>query len=312
MTGKGVLVYGEALVDIVPGSAGRKREAVLGGSGFNTALALARCGAPVAFNVSLSQDTLGQYFLRRLTEEGIDRRFVEVCDAPTPSATVTSIDAEGAATYRFSLNGTAFDIAPPMPTDLDGFAHLHVTSFGATIGASGEAALALMRRAREAGLSVSYDLNIRPAVLPALAEARRAIEERAILCDLLKCSNDDARAVHGAEFGYAFARWFAQEADCCWSPMARKAATSCPSAASRCRSLPSRRRSSTRLAPATVSWAPSSLRSGGMAVSVRCCATCRTNSAPPLLASPPWWRPKPAPSEVATRRGSTRLQPTTD
>ncbi|CAN7659329.1 PfkB family carbohydrate kinase [Bosea sp. LjRoot237] len=210
MTGRGVLVYGEALVDIVPGSAGRKREAVLGGSGFNTALALARCGAPVAFNVSLSQDTLGQTFLRRLTEEGIDRRFVEVCDAPTPSATVTSIDAEGAATYHFSLNGTAFDIAPAMPTDLDGFAHLHVTSFGATIGASGEAALALMRRAREAGLSVSYDLNIRPAVLPALAEAHRAIEERAILCDLLKCSNDDARAVHGAEFGYAFARWFAQ------------------------------------------------------------------------------------------------------
>ncbi|CAN7683482.1 PfkB family carbohydrate kinase [Bosea sp. LjRoot90] len=210
MTGKGVLVYGEALVDIVPGSAGHKREAVLGGSGFNTALALARCGAPVTFNVNLSRDTLGQLFLRRLTEEGIDRRFVGVCDAPTPSATVTSIDAEGAATYRFSLHGTAFDAAPPVPADLNGFAHLHVTSFGATIGASGAAALALMRRAREAGLSVSYDLNIRPAVLPALAKARRAIEERAVLCDLLKCSSDDARAVHGPEFGYTFARWFAQ------------------------------------------------------------------------------------------------------
>ncbi|MGE7468953.1 PfkB family carbohydrate kinase [Bosea sp. NPDC003192] len=208
MTGKGVLVYGEALVDIVPGAAGHEREAVLGGSGFNTALALARCGAPVAYNVSLSRDTLGQSFLQRLAEEGIDQRFVGVCYAPTPSATA-SLDADGVATYRFSLNGTAFDTAPPAPADLDDFAHLHVTSFGATLGASGEAALVLMRRAREAGLSVSYDFNIRPAVLPALPEARRAVEERAALCDLLKCSADDAQVLHGAEFGYAFARWLA-------------------------------------------------------------------------------------------------------
>ena len=209
MTGRGVLVYGEALVDLVPGDTGRGRKAILGGSGFNTALALARCGAPVAYNVSLSQDTLGRLFLRRLTEEGIDRRFVGVCDAPTPSATVTSIDVEGAATYRFALNGTAFDIAPPIPANLDDFTHLHVTSFGATLGPSGEAALALMRRAREAGLSVSYDINVRPAVLPALPEARRAVEERAALCDLLKCSTDDAQTLHGAEFGYPLARWLA-------------------------------------------------------------------------------------------------------
>jgi fructokinase len=209
VTSKGVLVYGEALVDLVPGGAGHDREAVLGGSGFNTALALARCGAPVAYNVSLSRDTFGQLFLQSLTEEGIDRRFIGICDVPTPSATVTSLDADGAATYRFSLDGTALDTAPPAPEDLDEFAHLHVTSFGATVGPSGETALALMRRAREAGLSVSYDLNVRPAVLPALAEARRAIEERAALCDLLKCSTDDARTLHGAEFGYPLARWLA-------------------------------------------------------------------------------------------------------
>jgi fructokinase len=209
VTGKGVLVYGEALVDIVPGTAGREREAVLGGSGFNTALALARCGAPVAYNVSLSRDTLGQLFLQRLTEEGIDRRFVGICEAPTPSATVTSLDTDGAATYRFSLDGTAFDVAPPAPADLGDFAHLHVTSFGAMIGRSGQAALVLMQRAREAGLSVSYDLNIRPAVLPALEDVRHAIEERAALCDLLKCSTDDAQTLHGSEFGCPLARWLA-------------------------------------------------------------------------------------------------------
>lgn len=207
MTGKGVLVYGEALVDFVPGSAGRS-EAVLGGSGFNTALALARCGAPVTYNVSLSQDGFGELFLQRLAEESIDQRLVGVCDAPTPSATVTSIGSDGAATYRFSLNGTAFDTAPPAPENLDDFAHLHVTSFGATVGPSGEAALTLMQRAREAGLSVSYDFNVRPAVLPALPEARRAIERRAALCDLVKLSSDDAVAIFDIGYGKVFERWF--------------------------------------------------------------------------------------------------------
>lgn len=210
MSAGGVLVYGEALVDLVPATEGRRAEAVLGGSGFNTALTLARCGAKTAYNASFSRDTMGRLFISRMADEGIDQRFVGVCDVPTPSATVESIDADGAARYRFRLGGTAFDVAPPEPEDLSGFAHLHVTSFGATLGASGRAALALMRRAREAGLSVSYDLNIRPAVLPPPDEGRLAIEERVPLCDLVKLSFEDAGWAFGPGYGEVFERWFAK------------------------------------------------------------------------------------------------------
>ncbi|WP_439495081.1 PfkB family carbohydrate kinase [Bosea sp. (in: a-proteobacteria)] len=208
MSGKGVLVYGEALVDIVPATEGRRAEAVLGGSGYNTALTLARCGAKVAYNASLSRDTMGKRFRVRMAEEGIDQRFVSDCDAQTPSATVESIDHDGAASYRFRLSGTAFDVAPPEPADLSDFAHLHVTSFGATLGVSGQAALALMRRAREVGLSVSYDLNIRLPVLPPPDQARSAIEERVPFCDLVKLSYDDAVAVDTGS-GQDYERWFA-------------------------------------------------------------------------------------------------------
>ncbi len=208
MSGKGVLVFGEALVDLVPESEGRRAEAVLGGSGYNTALTLARCGAKVAYNASLSsRDTMGRLFLSRLADEGIDQRFIGACDAPTPSATVESFDADGAARYRFRLSGTAFDVAPPEP-DLSDFAHLHVTSFGATLGASGRAALALMRRARAAGLSVSYDFNIRLPVLPPPDQARSAIEERVPFCDLVKLSYEDAVAVDTGS-GQDYQRWFA-------------------------------------------------------------------------------------------------------
>lgn len=205
-----ILVFGEALVDLVPGIADGPPEEILGGSGFNTALALARCGGRVALNASLSRDDRGRRFRARMAEEGIDGSLIGDCDAPTPTAAVEALDADGQASYRFTLSGTALDMAPPAPADLSGFTHLHVTSFGATIGASGEAAPALMARAREAGLSISYDLNIRPAVLPVMAETRRLVDERVALCDLVKLSLDDAMALFDGGWSGVYGRWFAQ------------------------------------------------------------------------------------------------------
>lgn len=190
MTRAAILVFGEALVDLVPVEGGQPEE-ILGGSGFNTALALARCGARVAYNASLSRDARGRLLRARIDEEGIDPSLIGDCDGATPTAAIDAVDAEGQASYRFTLAGTAFDVAPPSPEDLSGFAHLHVTSFGALIGPSGGAALALMQRARGAGLSISYDLNIRPGVLPGVAETRRLVEERVALCDLVKASAED-------------------------------------------------------------------------------------------------------------------------
>lgn len=211
MAGGGVLVYGEALADLVPENTSLSRyEALLGGSGFNTALTLARCGAPVSYCATLSRDALGQRFRARLEEEGVDLRFAAESEAPTPLAMVAPLGADGAARYHFHLAGTALDEPPPLPASLDGIAHLHVTSFGATVGASGERALALMRLARAAGLGISYDLNVRLPALPELEATRRLIDERVALCDLVKLSSDDG--VDAFDIGYdeVFARWHEQ------------------------------------------------------------------------------------------------------
>lgn len=209
MSGQGVLVYGEALADLVPEDDRLNRyQALLGGSGFNTALTLARCGAPVSYCTTLSRDALGRRFRARLEEEGIDLGLAAGSEAPTPLAVVAPLGADGAARYHFHLAGTALDAPPALPASLDGFAHLHLTSFGATVGPSGERALLLMRAARAAGLSISYDLNIRPPALPAPDEARKLIAERVALCDLVKLSAEDAESAFGAGYESAFERWF--------------------------------------------------------------------------------------------------------
>lgn len=208
MSGQSVLVYGEALADLVPEDAGASRyQALLGGSGFNTALTLARCGAPVSFCAALSRDTLGRRFRARLEQEGIDLGCAAEREAPTPLAIVAPLGGDGVASYHFHLAGTALDAPPALPAEFAGFAHLHLTSFGATVGRSGERALALMRAARTAGLSISYDLNIRPPALPELAETRRLLDERIALCDLVKLSTEDAAWIFGAGYEAGFADW---------------------------------------------------------------------------------------------------------
>ncbi len=209
MNPRAVLVFGEALADLVPEDGrGERYQCVLGGSGFNTALALARCGTSVAYCATLSRDVTGRRFQARLVAEAIDRRFIAESDAPTPLAVVAPLGADGGARYHFHLAGTALAEPPPLPRSLTGFGHLHVTSFGATVGPSGDAALTLLRHARSAGLSTSYDVNIRTPALPDREAALAAIEQRMALSDLIRLSTDDADWLYPGGYVAPLRRWF--------------------------------------------------------------------------------------------------------
>ena len=85
MSGADILVVGEAIGDFIPLDAeGRHYEAVLGGSGFNAALALARFGAKPAYAGPLSTDALGRRFRAALLAEGIGTALIH--DSPLPTA----------------------------------------------------------------------------------------------------------------------------------------------------------------------------------------------------------------------------------
>ncbi len=188
-----ILVVGEAIGDFIPRDAeGRRYEAVLGGSGFNAALALARFGARPAYASALSTDALGRRFRAALVAEGIDAALIRDSARPTAVAIIAPLGPDGVPAYGLYLEGTAHaepngtpDRCPP------GTRHVHAASFGATIGPSGEASLALMADARAAGASISYDVNIRPSVLPDREMTLALVERRIALCDIVKVSLED-------------------------------------------------------------------------------------------------------------------------
>ena len=201
MSAADILVVGEAIGDFIPRDAeGRHYEAVLGGSGFNAALALARFGARPAYAGALSTDALGRRFRAALEQEGIGTALIHDSASPSAIAIVSPLGPGGVPEFALHLEHTAHaDPDGTMRRMPPGARHLHAASFGATIGASVEAVAALAASARAEGATVSYDVNIRPTVLPERERALSLVEARIAQADIVKASLEDLAWLFPAE-----------------------------------------------------------------------------------------------------------------
>jgi fructokinase len=187
-----ILVMGEAILDFIARDADMAAfESALGGSSFNSALALGRLGIASGFAGALSRDVHGQRFERALSAAGVNLDFCVRSQAPMPLALATPDSATGAPRFSLYLDGTADREPYALPLSWPvGIHHLHASSFRCTLGAQGEAALAFMRLAR-GHASVSFDPNIRPAVVPPRETTVRLIEDRVAASTFVKASEED-------------------------------------------------------------------------------------------------------------------------
>lgn len=183
MTGT-VLTIGEALVDIVTDAAGRTTE-VVGGSPANVALGLARQGVPVQLLTALGRDAYG----KRINEH-LDASGVVIADAswslPATSTARAQILSDGSAAY-------SFDVAWTLPTMVSsGAADLvHVGSIAAFLE-PGATTLEEFLGQLDARILVTFDPNIRPALLGDPVTTAARFERLAALADVVKLSDEDA------------------------------------------------------------------------------------------------------------------------
>ena len=100
-----IVVAGEALVDLVAQPDGALRPHP-GGGPFNVARTIGRLEQPVAFVGRISRDAFGEQHVAMLAADGVAVDLVERTDDPSTLA-IAEVDAGGAATYRFYVDGTA-------------------------------------------------------------------------------------------------------------------------------------------------------------------------------------------------------------
>ncbi|MFJ1867260.1 carbohydrate kinase [Streptomyces sp. NPDC088097] len=192
-----IVVGGEALIDLVPLE--RPAGALLprpGGGPYNTALALGRLGAEVAFCSRVSTDGFGDALLAGLRAAGVDLSLVRRGPEPT-SLAVPSLAPDGSAAYGFYVEGTAdrlFTLPPALPPGARALA-LGTCSLVLEPGAS--AYEALLRRESRRGLTTLVDPNVRPALIADPAAYRRRFLERLPYVSVLKLSQEDADWIGG-------------------------------------------------------------------------------------------------------------------
>jgi fructokinase len=180
-----VLCLGEALVDLLPersgglGACGRF-EPCAGGAPANVATGLARLGLRVAFRGVVGDDPFGRFLAARLAAEGIECAFRHTRERPTGMWFV-ALDARGERSF-FSPNArfSADKLFAPADVDRSLLARARWLHAGtsAHVLPEGRAALrAAVAAARELGVLVSFDPNVRLHLWDDLAPLRRLCED---------------------------------------------------------------------------------------------------------------------------------------
>ena len=183
----GVLVVGEALIDIVQRPDGSTVEHA-GGSAANVAVALARLGRPVQLLTAYADDERGAVLARHLNQSAVGI----AGDPYSLQRTATSrasLAPDGGAGYIFDIEwrlGALPDVSP---------AAVHACSIGAVLEPGADDVRRLLEKLRPHA-TVSYDVNARPAVTGTGPDVVRAVEDVVALADLVKASDEDLQTLY--------------------------------------------------------------------------------------------------------------------
>jgi len=199
------IVVGEALIDLVGQRGGSTFVAHAGGSPANVALGLARLGDPVTLITRLGDDAFGRMIKQHLEEDGV---VVDPGDDPrfATSLAIATL-AAGVASYDFRIG---WDVGRLDPLPIESRC-LHTGSLATVLPPGSGAVIDLMRREHQRRrVTISYDPNVRPALMGDAQWARAGVEELVALSDVVKVSDEDLAWLYPGESDEEVARrWLA-------------------------------------------------------------------------------------------------------
>jgi 2-dehydro-3-deoxygluconokinase len=183
----------------------------IAGAELNVAIGLARLGCRVAYVTRLGNDSFGRSVSAALAREGIDTRWAGTDPAHPTGFMLKSKSVDGSdPTTEYFRRGSAASrmVAADVPADACRTArHLHLSGvFAAVSPMTREFVFAFAAAARAAGLTISFDPNLRPSLWPSRAEMIDCLNRLAALADwvlpgldegLLLTGQDSAEAIAG-------------------------------------------------------------------------------------------------------------------
>lgn len=174
----------------------------MAGAESNFAIALARLGVPARWVSRVGSDPIGDMIVSVLSAEGVDIAWVRR-DPAAPTGMYYKARSGGATAVHYYRHGSAasrLTVAAVPDEALDGVALVHLT--GITMGLSetaSELIADLASRAHARGITVTFDLNWRPALWEGPAAAAEAYARVLPCADWVLCGASEGATLFGGE-----------------------------------------------------------------------------------------------------------------
>ncbi|MBN1484013.1 MAG: fructokinase [Chloroflexia bacterium] len=197
-----VIALGELLIDFVPTVTGVNLieapafKKAPGGAPANVAAGLAKLGVPSGFMGQVGDDAFGHFLAQTLAEVGVDVSALRFSSEARTALAFVSLRADGERDFLFYRHPSADMLYHPDDVDqayIRGARAFHYGSISLIGEPARSATLKAAETAREAGLLLSYDPNLRLALWPDAAAARRGILTGWPLAQVIKVSEEELR-----------------------------------------------------------------------------------------------------------------------
>lgn len=197
-----VVVLGEALVDFIslqPGAAlidASRFARAAGGAPANVAVGVARLGGRAGFVGKVGADVFGRFLARTLGEEGVDILHLLSEPSARTALAFVALRQDGETDFTFFGHPSADMLLEPKDIDPAYLATakvLHIGSISLSDEPARSATLYALQLARDLGLWVSYDPNLRLPLWPDPESAREGILAGWKYADIAKLSLAEAR-----------------------------------------------------------------------------------------------------------------------
>ena len=201
MTPSRIIGIGETVFDILFKN-NQPQKAVPGGSTFNSIVSLGRAGMHCAMVTEAGGDHVGDLICNFLQENGVSPEYVCRHQNVQSHISLAFLDEHNDAQYVFYKDHASVSLDGKLP-EMSQDDVVLFGSFFAINPAIRPVVGGLLRKAREAGAWLYYDINFRKNHIADLPEVMSNIEENMQLADVVRGSMEDFEYLYGLKDGEA-------------------------------------------------------------------------------------------------------------
>jgi 2-dehydro-3-deoxygluconokinase len=205
---KGIMLIGEPMGLFIAQSEGRLEEVpgfscAVAGAEFNVAIGMSRLEHSVSYMTKLGEDPFGKQIVKAMEQNNIKADLVSWSKERSTGFMMKSMVSSGDPDiFYFRKNSAASTLSPEDidRVDFSKYQWVHVTGILPALSPSTRAAtMHLLDKARESGLTISFDPNLRPQLWPSQQEMVQTLNEIAAKCDIVLPGDSEGLILTGSK-----------------------------------------------------------------------------------------------------------------